>query len=36
MGQAEDQGGGVGVGEVDEVWSRRWVFEVEGEEVCRR
>ena len=35
MGQAEQEGRRVRVGEVDEVRSRRWVFEVERQEVRR-
>ena len=35
MCKAEDEGGRVRVGEVDEVRSRRGMFEEEGQQVCR-
>lgn len=36
MDEAEDERGWVGIREVDEVRSRGWVVEEEGQQVCRR
>lgn len=36
VGEAEDEGCGVGVWEVYEVWAGDGVLEVEGQQVCRR
>lgn len=36
MDEAEDERGRVGIREVDEVRSRGWVVEEEGQKVCRR
>jgi len=36
MGEAEDKSWRVCVGEIYQVWSRRWMVEIEGQQMRRR